>query len=104
VHFCDFWGPKKILELENFLLRMTHSRVILCGESIARIPEALKCFLDPDSGDRISVLIFFFARNEPYGGPSIHLMWGIDCTHFLSMKNYLDPDSGNGVGVLTRKS
>ena len=24
--------------------------VILCGESIARIPEPWKCFLDPDSG------------------------------------------------------
>ena len=25
-------------------------RVILCEKSIARIPEAWKCFLDPDSG------------------------------------------------------
>ena len=33
----------------------------------------------------------------------IFLMRGIDCAHFLSMKNYLDPDSGNGVGVWAKK-
>ena len=30
--------------------------LILCGESIARIPEALKRFLDPDSGKVVGVL------------------------------------------------
>jgi len=28
---------------------------------------------------------------------------GIDCAHFLSMKNELDPDSGNGVDVRAKK-
>jgi len=29
---------------------MSFLGVILCEKSIARIPEAWKCFLDPDSG------------------------------------------------------
>ena len=37
-------SPKKIFLTSNPL------GVILCGESIARIPEPWKCFLDLDSG------------------------------------------------------
>jgi hypothetical protein len=35
-----FWARKIFLGLENFLLKMTYIGVILCRESISRIPEA----------------------------------------------------------------
>jgi hypothetical protein len=41
-----FWS------ISNYLEHM----VILCGESIARIPEAWKRLLDPDSGNGVDVL------------------------------------------------
>ena len=40
----------KIEKFWNFSLKIIFLGVISCGESIARIPEAWKCFPDPDSG------------------------------------------------------
>ena len=45
--FFIFFDPK----IFSKILKMTHIGVMLCGKSIARIPEAWKCFFpDPDSG------------------------------------------------------
>jgi hypothetical protein len=69
------------------------------GESIARIPEAWKHFLDPDSGNGVDVLtrrskkiLFSSGKHQS----DSNFMRRIDCAHSRSMKNYLYPDSGNG--------
>ena len=59
--------------------------LILCGESIARIPEALKCFPDSDSG-WVFVLkrkFWVFCKNHLFGG---NFMRGIYCAHSRNFK------------------
>jgi hypothetical protein len=50
-------GVKKwlfyILGPENLFFLKTKGGNILCGESIARVPEPGKCFPDPDSGKKL---------------------------------------------------
>ncbi len=43
-------GPISEKNFFQIFLTSNPLGVILCGESIARIPEPWKCFLDPDSG------------------------------------------------------
>jgi hypothetical protein len=49
VDFCDFWDPKIYFSKGNFMFL----GVVLCGESIARIPEPWKCFPGPDSEKKL---------------------------------------------------
>ena len=49
VDFCDFWDTKIYFSKDNFMFL----GVILCGESIARIPEPWKCFPGPDSEKKL---------------------------------------------------
>ena len=95
-----FWG------LKIFLLKMIHMEVILCGESIARISEAWKRCLDPDSGNEFGILTrksknFYFRSESIYLG--VILCGESIATFFLAWQNYLAPDSGNGVGIRAKK-
>ena len=62
--------------------------IILCKESNARIPEACKRFIGPDSGNECGVLTrkskkFIFSHWKHLSGGNF--MRGIDCAHFLRM-------------------
>ena len=63
--------PKKVhfFEIRKFIfLKMTSIGVILCGESIARIPELWKRFPDPDLGGKwlLKRKVSFFAIRNKY--------------------------------------
>ena len=47
--FVIFWNPKIYFSEDNFMFL----GVILCGESIAQIPEPWKCFPGPDSEKKL---------------------------------------------------
>ena len=81
--------------------------VILCGESIAHIPEPWKRFLDPDSGKE-SV---YWSENRKFFG----FLWEnrrflrfsrrrIDCAHSWTVKMLPWPWFRKGIDVLKRKS
>ena len=52
----EFIYREIFLDRKFLKLKMIHVVIILCGKSIVRIPEALKFFLDPDSGNVVGVL------------------------------------------------
>ena len=78
-----------------------------CRKNKKCIPEAWKCFLDPDSGNGVGVLkrksnIFgFLWENRRFLGFSRR---GIDCTHSRTLKTLPWPWFRKGIGVLKRKS
>ena len=57
--FVIFWDPKIYFSKGNFMFL----GVILCGESIVRIPESWKCFPGPDSGKN---WVFEIAKNDEF--------------------------------------
>jgi hypothetical protein len=112
VHFCDFWA-RKIFWNMKILLKMTHIGVILCGESIKRIPEAkngsLTLIQGMDTVYERKKKIFDFRVNKPNPFPEsrkrfhasemrsidfphkITPIWVIFSKKFLVPKNFFGP-------------
>ena len=87
-------GVVKILTKKNFFIsKKDPTWVILCGESIARIPESWKCLFDSESG------IFCALKQKLRVFPTFdgnrwenHCFWdnfmrGIECTYSLKSEN-----------------